>query len=161
MNSLADLEQRLSAAFDRIDGGIAAMPPHATVAAPQISDDLQQALDDERIVTAQLQERLRAVKEKDELVQAQSTARIVQMTQQLDTQGAELKRMRNTTVQLREVLRILREASAQGLSDPHLINRAMLAELDALRATRQTEVAEMDEILAELAPLIEEVREDA
>ena len=53
------------------------------------------------------------------------------------------------------------EAAAQGLADPQQVNRAMLAELDALRATRLTEVAQMDEILAELAPLIEEVREDA
>ncbi len=158
MQSLAELENRLSAALDRIEGGIAALPAKAGQTA---GPDLQQALDDERTVSAQLNERLLAVKQKGAEAQTRLAEQVAQMTRQLDVQGAELKRMRNTTVQLREVLRILREASAQGLSDPHLVNRAMLAELEALRATRLTEVAEMDEILAELAPLIEEVREDA
>lgn len=162
MDELAELEQRLGAALDRI--GSAMERPSADVATPvavPAGDDLQMALDEERMLSAQLNERLRAVKEKDRAAQARSAARIDQLTQQLDAQGAELKRMRNSNVQLREVLRILREASAQGTSDPQLVNRAMLAELEALRATRLTEVAQMDEILAELAPLIEEVREDA
>ena len=161
MQNLTELEQRLATALDRIGTGLAALPAPAAILSPQITSDLQQALDDERMVSAQLNERLRAVKEKETEAKAQHDAKLDQMSQLLDSQGSELKRMRNTAVQLREVLRILREASAQGLSDPHLLNRAMLAELEALRATRQTEVAEMDEILAELAPLIEEVREDA
>ncbi len=162
MHSLMELEQRLASALDRIEAGLAAMPePAAPAVVPGADIELQTALDDERMLSAQLNERLRAVKEKDAQAQAQFQAKSEEMARQLDAQGAELKRMRNTNVQLREVLRILREASAQGLSDPHLVNRAMLAELEALRATRLTEVAQMDEILAELAPLIEEVREDA
>ena len=162
MQSLAELEQRLTAALDRIGAGLVdfSSPPQPA-AIPNADGDLKLVLDEERMLTAQLNERLLAVKEKDAQNTAQFAAKIDQMTQQLDAQGAELKRMRNTNVQLREVLHILREAAAQGLSDPHLVNRAMLAELDALRATRMTEVAQMDEILAELAPLIEEVREDA
>lgn len=162
MQTLDELEQRIASALDRIGKGLDdAAITSAALMADAGQSDAQLALDEERMLTAQLNERLRAVKEKDGQMQAQFTAKIDQMTQQLDAQGAELKRMRNTTVQLREVLRILREASAQGLADPHLVNRAMLAELEALRATRLTEVAEMDEILAELSPLIEEVREDA
>ena len=162
MQDLGELEQRLGLALDRIGAGINGLhvqspPPPA----PDATNDLQIALDEERMLSAQLNERLRAVKEKETETQSHTAAKLTQMSGQLDTQGAELKRMRNTNVQLREVLRILREASAQGLSDPNLVNRAMQAELDALRATRQTEVAQMDEILAELAPLIEEVREDA
>lgn len=162
MQTLDELEQRIASALDRIGKGLddSALVTPAPAADAGIGD-LQMALDEERMLNAQLNERLRAVKEKDGQSEAQFTAKIEQMVQQLDAQGAELKRMRNTTVQLREVLRILREASAQELADPHLVNRAMLAELEALRATRLTEVAEMDEILAELAPLIEEVREDA
>ncbi len=162
MQTLDELEQRIASALDRIGKGMdASVLASATLTPDAGSSDVQIALDDERMLTAQLTERLRAVKEKDGQSHAMSAAKIDQMAQQLDVQGAELKRMRNTTVQLREVLRILREASAQGVADPHLVNRAMLAELEALRATRLTEVAEMDEILAELAPLIKEVREDA
>ena len=162
MQDLGELEQRLGLALDRIGAGIDGLPAQSPPPpATDANSDLQVALDEERMLSAQLTERLRAVKEKETETQSHTTAKLTQMSEQLDTQGAELKRMRNTNVQLREVLRILREASAQGLSDPHLVNRAMQAELDALRATRQTEVAQMDEVLAELAPLIEEVREDA
>ena len=45
----------------------------------------------------------------------------------------------------------LREAHAEGITDAELINRAMQAELDALSVTRQSEIFEIDEILAELA----------
>ncbi len=55
-------------------------------------------------------------------------------------------------------MRALREAQAEGLQEPHLIIRAMQAELEALRATRLSEMAEMDEILSELKPLIETCR---
>jgi len=48
-----------------------------------------------------------------------------------------------------------------GLPDPHLINKAMLAELEALRETRLGETTEMDAILAELTPLLQEVGQDA
>ena len=37
----------------------------------------------------------------------------------------------------------------------------MAAELEAMRVTRLSEVAELDEIIAELDPLIGGVREDA
>jgi hypothetical protein len=162
MQDLGELEQRLAVALDRIGAGIAGLRADATPAPDTLGNaDLQMALDEERMLSAQLNERLRAVKEKETETQSLASAKLDQMSVQLDAQGAELKRMRNTNVQLREVLHILREAAAQGLSDPHLVNRAMLAELEALRATRLTEVAQMDEILAELAPLIEEVREDA
>jgi hypothetical protein len=162
MQDLADVEQRLAAALDRIDAGMKMLPASSALAvAAKGGEDLQMALDEERMLSAQLNERLRAIKDKENLTHAQLSARLNQMSIQLDTQGAELKRMRITNAQLNEILRILRESAAQGLSDPHLVNRAMLAELDALRATRLTEVAQMDELLAELSPLIEEVREDA
>ena len=161
MQTLSELELRLATALDRISAGVASLPDQAPAQPPRTIVDLQAPLDEERMLTAQLTERLRAVKEKETQSHALHAAKVDQMSAQLDAQGAELHRMRNTNIQLREVLRILREASAQGVSDPHLVNRAMLAELDALRATRLTEVAQMDEILAELAPLIEEVREDA
>ncbi len=162
MQDLADVEQRLAAALDRIDASMKMLPASSALAVVAKSgEDLQMALDEERMLSAQLNERLRAIKDKEIQTQAQLSAKLNQMSNQLDAQGAELKRMRNTNAQLNEILRILRESAAQGVSDPHLVNRAMLAELDALRATRLTEVAQMDELLAELSPLIEEVREDA
>jgi len=51
----------------------------------------------------------------------------------------------------------LSDAVREGLSDPELLNQAMLTELEAMRVARASELAEMEEIMAELRPLIGEV----
>ena len=52
----------------------------------------------------------------------------------------------------------LREAAEDGGADGDLLSRSMTAELEALRAERRAEAAEMQEILDALAPLIAEDR---
>jgi hypothetical protein len=90
---------------------------------------------------------------------AAATARHDRLTRALDAQGLELQRMKKTVIQLRESLAALRETQTEAVADPHLVNRAMLTELEALRATRLTEMAQMEEILAELHPLIGEMQD--
>ena len=46
----------------------------------------------------------------------------------------------------------LREANGDGLADAHLINKAMLTELESIRASRDADRAEIDAVLAELEP---------
>ena len=176
MQEIAELERRITAALTRIGAGLdraAAMPPPApVVAAPLTGGEalLRAELDEERMLNAQLQERIKVVTAREAalrdvkppepkpvhvpVAQAQLEARIDKMTRQLDVQGLELQRMRKVTVQLREQLARLREAAEAGTTEPHLINKAMMAELEALRAARASEIAEMDEILSELSPLI-------
>lgn len=163
MTEIAEFERRITAAMDRISKGLS-----KPVDADQVIWDdaavaaLQDALDDERSTNAQLGERLRVLKEREaaEAVAAEPiedlAPRVAELTRQLDVQGLELQRMRKTAIQLRETLRAILEAQPKDAVDAHLINKAMLAELDALRATRATETAEMDEILAELTPLLQE-----
>ena len=43
-----------------------------------------------------------------------------------------------------------------GVSEPHLVNQAMMSELEGLRVAREGDRAEMDAILGELKPLLEE-----
>jgi hypothetical protein len=166
MQEITELERRITAALDRIGRGLdnlpaggapatvaAPMPPMGEMAGADTGADtgpLQAALEEERIAVAQLQERLKAVKEKELVIQSQLTEKIEKLTRQLDVQGLELQRMRKTSITLREQLRVLREAQAAGSAEPHLINKAMLAELDALRATRLSEMAELDELAAAL-----------
>ncbi len=52
----------------------------------------------------------------------------------------------------------LREAVADEQVSPELVNSALKAELDALRAVRAADRAEIDAIVGELQPLIAEVR---
>lgn len=162
MQDIAELERRITAALDRIGSGLDKMP--GVVPAQEMVPDethsrdlarVEASLDEERMVTAQLNERLKSVKEKEALLRAELDEKCQRLTRQLDTQGLELQRMRKTAVQLREQLREIREAQLQD-TDPHLVNKAMLTELEALRATRMTEMAEMEELIAELSPLLEE-----
>ncbi len=162
MQDIAELERRITAALDRIGQGLDRMPAGAI--AKDVAFDgahskelarVQADLDEERMVTAQLNERLKSVKEKEALLRSELDEKCQRLTRQLDTQGLELQRMRKTAVQLREQLREIREAQLRD-TDPHLVNKAMLTELEALRATRMTEMAEMEELIAELSPLLEE-----
>jgi hypothetical protein len=163
---IAELERRITGALGRIRHGLARLPVQSAAAAGALTprtDSLDLArLRDELATTkaanAQLTEKLRGMKDREVLPASHLEDKVEKMTRQLDVQGLELQRMRKTTIQLREHLRLLHEAAAEGVIEPNLINRAMFSELDALRATRHTEIAEMDEILADLAPLIEEAR---
>ena len=161
MQDLGELERRISAALERIGRGldtIAAQDrggvPEAPVAVVPVEPGevamLRAQLEAERATTAQLQERLRSMRDRDGSQQGQQQERIDRMTRQLDVQGLELQRMRRSTISLRDQLRQLREAAAAGVTEPSLINKAMLTELEALRATRLTEMAELDEIASAL-----------
>jgi len=163
MQDITALEQRITAALERIGKGVdklsaaprpEASPVAAPVAAPAAETALRAQLDAEKALTAQLQERLRAAKEREP--KGELREKIEKLTQQLDVQGLELQRMRRTNAALRDQLSALREAQQAGVTEPQLINKSLMAELDALRALRLTEVAEMDEILAALEPHLTE-----
>lgn len=179
MQDLADLERRISAALQRIGDGLEALssrpPSHMPSEAGSDSPDRAAADDDrlaglvaeleaERALSASLRQRIDSLESAPPATAdlppdvAALYARIDRMTAQLDVQGLEMQRMRKTVVQLRENLRSLRDAQIANLADPDQINRAMLAELEAMRVARLSEVAEMDEILSELTPLITQER---
>lgn len=176
MQDLAELERRIAAALHRIGEGVEALSRQPMpAAAPQAGEDgaedriaaLESELAAERTLSASLRQRIADLEDAPPVIAdlpadvAALYARIDKMTAQLDVQGLEMQRMRKTVVQLRENLRGLRRAQVANLADPDQINRAMMAELEAMRVARLSEVAEMDEILSELTPLITEERADA
>lgn len=166
MHEIAELERRITAAMDRIGLGLgalaearAALPvPDAGLAeaADVEATLLREALDEERMANAQLNERLRVLRDRDARAQAEAAAEGDRLTRLLDEQGLETQRLHKLTVKLREDLRQLREAAQDGVADSAMINRAMLAELEALRADRSAEAAEMRDILAAIHPLLRE-----
>ena len=161
MNDLAELERRISAALTRIGAGIdrlgatPAEPSAATGAGPDTEElaRLREQLEAERTTNAQLTARLRAVKARDNKAGAALEQRVAELTRQLDAQGLEAQRMKKNMIQLREALRMLRE-EAQERVEAHLINKAMLAELESLRSERAAEAAELAEILSEIGPIV-------
>jgi hypothetical protein len=161
---IADLEQRISAAFSRIAAKVEALaaappPPAPSPPPPAVDtaevDRLQAVLEDERQAHEELVERLKAAREQDVKIQAELRTEVSILTRQLDAQGLDVQRLSATVGQLREDLRRLREAAEQGMADPQLINRAMLAELEALRASRAAETTEMADILHALTPILD------
>ena len=161
MQDITELEKRITTALERIGKGVDRLASHprqattttAPAAAPSDSA-LRAQLEEEKSLTAQLQARLRAAKDREAKGDLQE--KVDRLTQDLDVQGLELQRMRRVNASLREQLEALRCAAASGPTEPTLINKAMAAELEALRATRLTEMAEMDEILAALEPHLTE-----
>ena len=162
MQDITELEKRITAALERIGKGVdrlASQPRQAAAAsapagAAPSDSALRAQLEEEKSLTAQLQARLRAARDREAKGDLQE--KVDRLTQELDVQGLELQRMRRVNASLREQLEALRNAAASGATEPALINKAMAAELEALRATRLTEMAEMDEILAALEPHLTE-----
>lgn len=176
MDTIAELERRITAALMRIGQAVEGIekqaappdsPPVATladgVAEAEIAR-LNEALDEEQMLSAQLNERLRTVRDKESAERITLQIEVDRLMKLLDVQGLEMQRLKKTVVALREQTRSLTEAGEMGQIEPHLINKAMLTELEALRALRTTEAAELDEIIAALDPLAatpSEVRTDA
>lgn len=164
---IEELERRIAFALERMGQAVARLPDRSAANATSVDTiidgqadiaRLTEALEAERARVVQLTGQVQGLEDREPAATDPLAAKVAMMTRQLDVQGLELQRMRKATVQLREQLRVLHESATEALVEPSQINKAMAAELDALRATRATEVAEMDEILAELEPLIEEAR---
>ncbi|HMS93961.1 MAG TPA: hypothetical protein PKA03_01830 [Tabrizicola sp.] len=165
MQEITALEQRIAAALDRIGKGLdrpsaAPRAPVATAASVDAPQDgaamaaLRAQLEEERALTSRLQKQLRVSKERE--AKGDTQDKIDRLTQELDVQGLELQRMRRVNTALVQQVETLREAQMSGLAEPQMINKSMVVELDALRALRLTEMAEMDEILAALEPHLTE-----
>ncbi len=153
MSSISDLENRLGRALDRIARNADAL---TTASAPEITDleGLCSQLEAERAKNAQLSERVNAVRQRQESSFTSLERRLARMTEQLDLQSLEMLRLKKANTRLIEANRKLREGVEAQVIEPSAINRSLVAELEALRAERAAEAAEMEDVLGELKPLI-------
>jgi small-conductance mechanosensitive channel len=163
MSEIADLERRITDALARIGQAMDKADDAPRTAAPDVAEGsseamaaLQEALDAEKEANAQLTERVKAIKEKQDTLMQHNEKLIERQRAQLATFEADLTRLSRVNDQLRHNNEALRTANADGLADPHLINKAMLTELEALRAVRTADRDEIDAILSELKPLVGE-----
>lgn len=119
---------------------------------------LRDALEDEKMANAQLEERYSVLIARMKDWEANPPVAPAPAAKPVDMSGieAEMKRLRRTVSELEDSNRALREANAQGVGDAHLINKSMLSELESLRAARASEVAEGQAILSALEPLLAE-----
>jgi hypothetical protein len=175
MSQLNALHDRIAAAMARIEAATTHVAQGAS-AARQADAAMAAALEEERLANAQLSERLRGLKERHDaeidalknrhatdleaaIAQSGEGARTLQaelaaQAQALSQLDLDVQRLRIANQQLRDSNAALREANAAGVGEPHLINSAMLAELEGLRAVREAELAEAGAVLARLEPLL-------
>jgi chromosome segregation ATPase len=164
MSDIDAMQGRIMAALDRIGQGLDALS--------QGTDDtelegLRQQLEDEKLANAQLEERVKQLgartREAEEAaraaIEASNTEASGREAAQKDRTAAmarldsELQSLRHANQQLRDNNAALRAANAEGVAQPHLINKAMMAELDGLRAARAADRSEMDALLVELGQI--------
>ena len=154
MSDIEEFQRRIIGALDRAGQAL----DRLGVAAPDGADtaSLAAELEAERVANAQLEERVRAIKDKQETKVARLEAEVETLRSALETRDAELRRMRSVNDELRSSNAALREANAEGLAEPHLVNSSMMSELEALRERRAADRAEIDEVLALLEPALKE-----
>ncbi len=151
MSNIDELQRRITTAMDRVAQGLDKIGGGPAGPDPE----MEQALEDERTANAQLTERVRALKTKSDAENASLRAQIDEAQARISQLDVELQRVRRSNTQLSEACEALREANEEGVGEPHLINKAMLAELEGLRAARASDVAETSAILAALTPLLD------
>ena len=167
MNDIAELERRIAFAMERIAKGIenldkaaVASAPAGDTAPPADADadeigTLRTQLAEEKLANAQLEERVRALRQKQEAQAARSEAELVTLRETMEHLDAELARLRKANAQLQDSNAALRAANQAGVGEPHLINKSMMAELESMRAARQVDLAEVQAIKGALVPLLQ------
>ncbi|ASM71964.1 MULTISPECIES: hypothetical protein [Roseobacteraceae] len=155
MSDIIELQRRIMAAMDRVASGLGELS--GTGGGDSAT---QQALEEEKIVTAQLTERIRMLSQRHESDLAKLREATEGTQAQLSKLDTDLQRLRKANIQLSQSNQALRDANAAGVAEPHLINKAMMAELEALRATHAADLSEANTIIAAMTPLLKEPATD-
>ncbi|NRA99645.1 MAG: hypothetical protein HRU32_07480 [Rhodobacteraceae bacterium] len=150
MSQAEDLQARVRAAFARIDAAASGL----SAAAP--SEDLSGALEAERAANAQLEQRVLAIQEKQNALVNALQAEISALKEALGARDEAVKTVRQMNGKLRKANRELRQAAANGLSDPALVNASLETEIENLRALQTADRAEIDELVTAITPFVEE-----
>lgn len=164
MTDIVELERRIRFALDRIAKAAerartvdTPAPAAAPAAAPAPSAELaalRAELEKERAANARLTERVGGLKDRQDSTVTALERKLARASEQLDVLGLEVQRLRKANHQLAEANAALRETRIADMTDPTAINRSLSAELDALRADRRAELAELEDVLSALAPIV-------
>jgi chromosome segregation ATPase len=185
-DDITELERRLTAAMDRIGQGVEALSERAADAtdatetaaseagcgddtAPPAGggDDaggedvarLRQELEDERLVSAQLEERIKALHRKHDARMAELEKDLGAARTALSEMGEALETLKAKSDALHRDAEALR--AAEGKAGADLLDNSLRDELETLRAARAADVAEARAIKAALEPLLSDDAKEA
>lgn len=150
-DEIENLSGRIMAAMDRVAQGVEALG--GTDA--QEKEALKRALDEEKQANAQLSERVRVLGERQEQAIEAMQTKASEAEERVSALDVELQKLRQANQRLMKICAALRDANAEGVGEAHLINQSMMAELETIRAMRSAEMAEADEIISALTPLLQ------
>lgn len=157
MSEISELQSRIATALDRIGAGVEGLNS-AEGAEPgdtSEADALRAQLEEERTANAQLEERVRTIKDTQDGTVERLTGEVERLSTLLSTQEETVARLARANEELRNNNAELRKAISEGVAEPHLVNKAMMAELEALRVAQSADRAEVDAVLGELNAMIE------
>ncbi len=152
MEDISEFERRITAALDRASQALDSLGAGDGGNSAELTAELEA----ERVANQQLEERVRAIKEKQETMVARLEQDVASLKDALKSRDADLQQLRSVNEELRGSNASLREANAQGVGDADLVNSAMVTELESLRAARAADRSEIEEILATLEPVLKE-----
>ncbi|MEO0371560.1 MAG: hypothetical protein AAF231_08920 [Pseudomonadota bacterium] len=165
MSQIEELQGRIASALDRISQGLEVQ---ATAQAdPEEMAALQQSLEEERSAVQQLEERNKSLNDKIAALEMQVTGLqaevaasaaaapvAIQLPDMMGQVGATIAQLREANDTVLGSNERLREAHSAGVSEPHLINSGMMAELEGLKAMREMDKAELTAILETLEAVL-------
>jgi septal ring factor EnvC (AmiA/AmiB activator) len=167
MSEISDFETRITAALERIGRAVAAAEEQNGSGGGIASDEmmakmgqLQEALDAERDTNAQLEERVRAIHEKQQTHVASLEEEVETLRHQLMVHDAETQKLRRVNAQLRANNTALRDANVNAIGDPALVNTALMTELEAIKVGRDSDLIELDAILNDLRPFTDAAQKE-
>lgn len=152
----AELDQAL-ALKTKLESRLARLEP---AAAPEpdasATAELSEALEAERTAKARLEERLGTLADGHAAEMAELRQRHDAMIEQSRDMQDRVRGLRRRIEEMRQAMQIALEQGAEAITDPHLVNRTMMAELEGLRALREADRTELDVLLGALKPLVKE-----
>jgi predicted RNase H-like nuclease (RuvC/YqgF family) len=159
MSDIEDLDRRLKAALERIDRAIesaAQTQPNVELANEAVIG--QAALDSAIAQARDAEAKVAVLQSAIDAAQAEQVPQVAQPDMSADVArlSADVQALQAANQQLRDNNTALRAANEQGLADAELINQSAEVELIALRAARAADRSELDMILTNLRPIIEE-----
>lgn len=152
MSDITDLEKRINAALDRIAKGIETRGSAVDADAAAKQESLLEELEIERATN----ERLITGREKYAGQIERLETRMARLNERLNEIGAENERLQSVIAALRDNNDALRAANAEHRDGSDDAVKALEAEVSQLRAARAADLAEIDDVLSELQPLLKE-----
>lgn len=156
MGEATEYEERIARALARIAQAAAARRKAAAEAGAGANDAPDPAvLEELRATNGLLEEDITRLRQQAAALEAAHEAEREASRNRLAAMDEALQSLRAAQSGLTGTIAELRKALADQVAEPELVNRAMQAEIEALTAQRRADLAEIDAVLAELAPLVD------